>query len=157
MGALEGNNNRLALKDPEIRQKAYKLFCDHLAKGSSIKSWWYEDDLGNACTWETMLSYIKDNPLEFDSIHKQIAESKGFAYWESVVAASAVGTNEKANTASLQMIMRNKFGWDKEAKQDNQNQNRALATNYPKLDPNDIRVSIQVSPPQLPTSDTLGS
>lgn len=114
MPAPEGNNYGLALKDPEVRQKAYKLFCEHLSKGSSIKSWWYEDDLGNACTWQTMQSYIKDNPKEFDSIHKEIAESKGFAYWENVVASSAIGTNEKANTASLQMIMRNKYGWDKQ-------------------------------------------
>jgi hypothetical protein len=111
-----GNKYGLALKDPKIRQKAYKLFCDHLAKGKSIKSWCYEDDEGNSCTWGTMLSYIKDSPHEFDPIKKELAEIKGYNRWEEVAEASAEGKNKRANTASLQMVMRNKFGWDKEEK-----------------------------------------
>lgn len=113
-GAPQGNQYGLALKDPSVRQKAYKLFCDHLAKGKSIKSWWYEDNEGNECVWATMLSYIKNNPAEFDSIKKEIAETKGYYLWESIAEESAEGKNKRANTASLQMIMRNKYGWDKE-------------------------------------------
>ena len=108
-----GNQNGLAIKDPEIRQKAYKEFCAHLAKGKSIKSWCYEDDKGNRCVWATMLSYIKNNPTEFDPIHKEMSEIKGFNLWENITEESAKGKS-KANTASLQMVMRNKFGWDKE-------------------------------------------
>ena len=62
-----------------------------------------------------MLTYIKNNPIEFDSVSKQIAHIKGFNVWEDVAEKSAKGKN-KANTASLQMVMRNKFGWDKEDK-----------------------------------------
>lgn len=111
--SVEGNQNRVALKDPVVRQKAYKLLCDHLSTGKSVRSWWYEDDEGNMCCWETMLSYIEKYPTEFPAIKKKAAETKGFSYWEDVVAASAKGTNKDANTASLQMLMRNKFGWDK--------------------------------------------
>ena len=110
-----GNQYGLALKDPAIRQKAYYLFCAHLAQGKAIKSWWYEDEEGNECTWATMLSYIKNNPHEFDSVKKEIAETKGYNLWESVAEESAKGKN-RANTASLQMVMRNKYGWDKEDK-----------------------------------------
>lgn len=113
-----GNSNGVALKDPEVRQKAYKSFCEHLSKGLSYHSWFYEDDQDNSCVGKTMLSYIKDNPLEFPSVKKEIADSKGFAFWEGVLKDSATGKNKDASTASLQMIMRNKYGWDREAKQD---------------------------------------
>jgi hypothetical protein len=152
-----GNTYGLAIKDPEVRQKAYKSLCEHLSKGLSYHSWFYEDEEGNSCVGKTMLSYIKGNPSEFPSIKKDVADAKGFAFWEGVLMDSATGKNKDASTASLQMIMRNKYGWDKEDKQENQNQNRALATNYPKLDPNDIRVSVQVLSPQLPNPDTLGA
>ncbi len=109
-----GNQNGIVLKDPMVRQEAYRDFCAHLSKGKSIKSWWYDDNKGNMCVWSTMLSYIKNNPSEFDPIKKEISEIKGFNHWESVVEASAEGSNKRANTASLQMVMRNKYGWDKE-------------------------------------------
>jgi len=107
-----GNKNRVALKSPDIRQKAYTDFCNHIAKGKSIKSWWYEDE-NCSCTWETMLKYLKDTS-EFEPIKRQIAEAKGLLYWENVVEASATGKNKDASTASLQMVMRNKYGWDKD-------------------------------------------
>ncbi len=108
----KGNNYGLAIKDPETRQKAYQSFCDHLAKGKAIKSWWYEDG-DVACTWATMLSYIKDE-AEFNPIKRLVAESQGYNKWENIAEQSADGNNKNANTASLQMVMRNKFGWDKE-------------------------------------------
>jgi hypothetical protein len=111
--AFEGNQNGVALKNPKVRQKAYKLFCEHLAQGKSVKSWYYEDG-DDLCCWETMVSYIQKYPLEFHPIHKKISETKGYQYWEDVVANSAIGVNPNANTASLQMIMRNKYGWDKQ-------------------------------------------
>lgn len=150
-----GNTYGLALKDPEVRQKAYKSFCEHLSKGLSYQSWFYEDELGNGCVGKTMLSYIKDNPTEFPSVKKEIAETKGFGFWEGVLMDSATGKNKDASTASLQMIMRNKYGWDKEEKQENKN--GSLTTNYPKLDPNDTRSTIQVLPEILSNTNSLGS
>jgi hypothetical protein len=110
-GAPIGNQNGLKLKDPEIRQFAYSQYCEHLAKGKSKKSWYF-DHPQLRCTWETMEKYLVDE-VEFDPIHKRIAEAKGFAYWEGVIEGSATGKNKHANTASLQMLMRNKYGWDK--------------------------------------------
>ena len=62
---------------------------------------------------ETIEKYILDDK-EFDPLQKRKAEAQGYAYWEQVVEDSAKGANKDANTASLQMVMRNKFGWDKE-------------------------------------------
>lgn len=119
--APKGNQYALALSDPKIRQKAYKSFCDHLAKGKAVKSWYYDAD-NHLCCWETMMSYIENNPGEFDPVHKKIGWSKGYQLWEKIADESAEGKNKKANTASLQMVMRNKYGWDKrpdtEEKQD---------------------------------------
>jgi hypothetical protein len=60
-----------------------------------------------------MNRYIEENPQEFPPIQREISESKGQKYWEQVVMDSACGINKDANTASLQMLMRNKYSWDK--------------------------------------------
>lgn len=111
MGAPVGNKNGIKLKDPNIRQLAYSQYCAHLAKGKSKRSWYFEHPEFR-CTWETLEKYL-DDQVEFDPLHKKIAEVKGFAYWEGVVEDSATGKNKEANTASLQMLMRNKYAWDK--------------------------------------------
>lgn len=112
MAAALGNKYNQALKDPEMRQKAYQSFCDHIAKGKMVKSWWFEDG-DCSCTWETLYKYIKDTK-EFDPVKKELASSKGLNHWESVIEDAAIGKNDKANVAALQMLMRNKFGWDKD-------------------------------------------
>lgn len=141
MAAHFGNKTGLAIKDPKIRQLAFQSLCHHLASGKSIRSWWYDDE-NCACHWQTMLSYIKNNPDEFDTLKKDIAETKGFHYWESVVADSATGKNKDANTASLQMLMRNKYGWDKkESSEDDHNVLNEIA----KLVSNKIKSQPQVS------------
>lgn len=147
MAAHLGNDYGLALKDPAIRQKAYKSFCDHLAKGKSQKSWFFEEG-EHLCCYKTMLSYIQNNPKEFPPIQREIAETKGYQYWESVVEASAEGRNPTANTASLQMVMRNKFGWDKEQKTGN--------TQYT-IKVNSDGLATGVSTETLPTFDNQGS
>lgn len=113
-----GHQNQICLKDPEVRQKAFLSFLDHLSKGKSIQAWYYDED-NNLCCGETMQSYIQKNPHEFDPYKVKIAIAKGRNKWESVVEASAEGTNEKANTASLQMVMRNKYGWDAKDREEN--------------------------------------
>jgi hypothetical protein len=116
VGGPIGNTKGLALKDPEMRQRAYKSFCEHRAKGKAIKSWYFiEGD--SACTWQTMQEYMKDT-VEFNPIQKDIAESEGYQLWETITEQSANGKNKNANTASLQMVMRNKFGWDKDKEKD---------------------------------------
>lgn len=124
-GAPVGNKNGMALKESEVRQHAYRDYCAHLSQGKGKKGWHYDKD-GLRCTWETMEKYIKDG-IEFDPLQKKIAESKGYTRWEGVVMDSAEGKNEKANTASLQMLMRNKYGWDKADKQEDSYESSALS------------------------------
>ena len=130
-GGTFGNTNGLALKDPEMRQRAYKSYCEHIAQGKSYKSWYFIE--GNcACSYKTMLEYIKDT-VEFPSIHKEIADSNGYQIWETISEESAKGNNKNANTASLQMVMRNKFGWDKPDENKTVNVN-LKSVDYSKLD-----------------------
>lgn len=112
MPAAKGNTNGLKLKDPDVRKEAYKQFCEWLSKGKSPRSFTFEKE-ALRCTGQTIDSYIKEDPIEFPPIHRQMALCKGYARWEQVVEDSAIGINKEANTASLQMLMRNKFDWDK--------------------------------------------
>ena len=148
-GAPLGNKNRCVLQDPKVRQKAFESFCAHRAKGKSQRSWWYEDKDGNSCTWETLAKYVNNNPIEFDPVKLKVAESKGFEHWEEVAELSAKGKN-KANTASLQMVMRNKFGWDKEEAQ-------VKKSTYIIQVPNDLASGSDVSTSSLSNEDNQGA
>lgn len=110
-GAQPNNQNGVILKDADVRQDAYLDYCHHLSQGKGKKGWFYDKN-GFRCSWETMEKYIKDT-VEFDPLHKIKAESKGFQDLEQIVIDSAKGKNKEANTATLQMLMRNKYGWDK--------------------------------------------
>ena len=112
--AMLFNDNATKLKDDELKVEAYESFCNHIASGHSVESWYFDHpDL--TITYKTMLKYIKDYPSVFQPEKKEIALAKSLKHWEGVVHASANGENTKASTASLQMLMRNKFGWDKPA------------------------------------------
>lgn len=128
----EGNQAARKLDTPELMEYAYKSYCAHLAKGKSKMSWNLKTPV--KLTWQTMETYIKENPGVFKPIDKEIAWSDGFGVWEDVVEDSAKGINKEANTASLQMLMRNKYGWDKKDKVDEENQSSALQANEKLMD-----------------------
>lgn len=111
-----GNENGVKLKDPDIRQEAYRQYCAHIAKGKSKRSFVFRHP-DFSCHWQTLESYIKDK-TEFDPLQMELALCDGYYRWEQVVEDSAEGHNKDANTASLQMLMRNKFGWDKQEDRD---------------------------------------
>lgn len=116
-------NNRYAVKlvNDELKLEAFNQFCQHLAKGKSRKSWRFRHP--DVCiTWQTLDTYMKNEPHVFNAIQMEEAISDGYAKWEQVVEDSADGHNKEANTASLQMLMRNKFGWDKEDKKESTTQ-----------------------------------
>ena len=109
----KGHKNAQKLKTPDLKQLAYDQYCAHIASGMVKKSWYFEHP-ELTLTWETMEKYIATDPCNFDPRKKEAAFAKGYQYWEKVVNSSAEGKNKDANTATLQMLMRNKFGWDKE-------------------------------------------
>lgn len=108
--APKGNQNAIKLRDPEVRQEAYRQYCDHLSKGNSKKSFVFEHP-SLRCTSELIEKLIKDEE-EFDPLEKQIAEAKGYYVWEQRVIDHVLG-DKSINTAALNMWMRNRFGWDK--------------------------------------------
>jgi len=111
MAAPKGNKNNQKLKTSDLKQEAYKQYCEHLAKGKSKRSWTFKHP-ELSLTWERMEKYIADE-IELDPIQKELAMADGYLEWEKIAEDSAKGVNKDANTASLQMVMRNKFGWDK--------------------------------------------
>lgn len=113
MAFAKGHKVNQKLTTDELKRQAFDSYLAHLSKGKSKKSWWFEHPELNL-TWETMDKYIREEPNIFDPIKIIQAKSKGYEVWEGVVEDSASGKNKNANTASLQMLMRNKFGWDKE-------------------------------------------
>ena len=111
--ARPGNNHNATLKTFELKQMAYKQYCKHIADGLVKKSWYF-DHPELKLTWNSMERYIAEDS-DLDPQEKEIAFSKGYQKWEKVVGDSAAGDNKNANTATLQMLMRNKYGWDKDS------------------------------------------
>lgn len=112
-GAPKGSKNAQKLKTPDLKQEAYRQYCAHIASGIPQDAWCF-DHPQLTLTWETMEKYIREDPINFDPLKKQLARAESYKHWFGVLSDSAKGINEKASTASLQMIMRNKFKWDKQ-------------------------------------------
>jgi hypothetical protein len=112
-----GNKNGVKLKDPDVRQEAYRQYCAHIASGESKESFVFQHPQ-LTCTHKTMEKYIIDNPLEFPALHKEVAESLSFLHWCGLGKQMMLGRIEKCQPAIFQMFMRNKFGWDKETSSD---------------------------------------
>lgn len=118
-GAPKGNtfNKCKALTDDEHKHLAFKSFCNHVANGKVIQSWSYENG-EFMCCYKTMQKYMQENTKDFPTIKFNAALAAGYRKWENVCDDSAEGSNRKANVASLNMLMRNKYGWDKREDKD---------------------------------------
>lgn len=60
-----------------------------------------------------MEKYIRQD-VDFDPIHKEIAEAKSLAHWEGLGMKMMLGEVKGCQPAIYQMFMRNKFGWDRD-------------------------------------------
>lgn len=101
---------KVTIDEEELREKAYESYLCHIASGKSPKSWFF-DHPDYAITHITMDSYVKKFEHLCSEL-KQVALAKSFGKWEQIVMDSAEGKNKKINTATLQMLMRNRFKWD---------------------------------------------
>jgi hypothetical protein len=131
MAPKPGSQYALKLTTHELKAEAFRQYCAHIAKGYPKKAWCFEHPT-LTLTWETMERYIKDEPDIFDSTQKKIAESKSLNHWFSFLAASATGQNQKANVASLQIILRNMHAWDKSDHRHDENSTE-IASNQEKI------------------------
>ncbi len=129
-GAPEGNTNPVKLKTNELKTEAYRQYCAHIASGIPKKAWCFEHP-ELTLTWETMEKYIKDDPIVFDPTNKKVAETKSLNHWFGVLSSKATGKNKDADTAALQIIMRNKFKWDVRDHQDEEQ--TAVSANFEKM------------------------
>lgn len=110
---LQGNQNARKLPDIETQLEAYESYCAHLAKGKVKQSWVFETKDGVSIICNTMDNYIKENPSVFDSGKLLAAKAKGLDRWEETIGKQAESSRKYPNTATLQMKMRNTFGWDR--------------------------------------------
>lgn len=98
--------------DKEILEDAFYSYCDHISKGYPPKAWFYYHEK-LSLTYFGMERYIKEKTIPVDFNLFELASALNFKHWFEIAAMSATGSNEKANVASIQMIMRNIHGWDK--------------------------------------------
>lgn len=115
------NQNALKLKTDEARQMAYQAYCEWIASGRGRQGFVFEykkDDSEefDYITWQTMENYLKDKRFNLDPVHKEVAENLAYQTWENIGCNMMNGLVEKCQPAIYQMMMRNKFGWDKESK-----------------------------------------
>jgi hypothetical protein len=119
--ALQGNDNKLKLKKEVQQQIAYEAYCNWIASGKGRQGFVFEceDEETNkivTITWQTIENYIASKRFDLDPIHKEKAENFSYQVWENVGVEMMQGKVDKCQPAIYQMMMRNKFGWDKETR-----------------------------------------
>lgn len=118
--ALVGNTNKIKIKDDEVLQAAYDAYCGYIASGRGQRGFVfdYETEEGKKgfVTWQTLENYLKDPRFDLDPSKKTRAENVAYQAWENSGIDMMQGKFEKCQPAIYQMMMRNKFGWDKESK-----------------------------------------
>jgi hypothetical protein len=113
-GAPEGNKNGTKIKDAEMRQRAYKSFCDHIAEGYPQYAWFFDEDGYQLC-WKTMRRYIDENPVEFPPLLMNRANSKKAKYWIDEGKKLMSGKYKGGSPVAWQTIARNTLkdeGWE---------------------------------------------
>ncbi len=122
-GAPKGNKNKIALKDPDVRQRAYESFCANISSGYPLKAWSFREGEFK-CGWQTMLSYI-ERAVEFDldPFLKEEAHATSYRLWfDKGVALTDGHIKGNPSPTTWAVIMRNMFakdGWDKENQDSN--------------------------------------
>lgn len=111
--APKGNTYATKLKDPVVRQEAYRQYCQWIAGGNTKEAFVFEHP-ELTVTYKTMERYIRENPTEFPPIQKEVSEAKSYDHWLRLGKSMMLGEVKGAQPAIYQMFMRNKFGWDKE-------------------------------------------
>lgn len=118
--ALKGNTNKLKLKTEEIQKTAYLAYCNWIATGRGKQGFVFdyetEDGQQGFVTWQTLENYIKAQRFDLDPSYKEKAENLSYQVWENTGIEMMQGKVDKCQPVIFQMMMRNKFGWDKESK-----------------------------------------
>lgn len=125
MAAPKGNDYGTKLKNPTVRQEAYRQYCDWIASGYPRESFFFDHPEHSVC-WETIEKYMKDFPEEFPPILMKQARARRYQYWFEKGKNLTAGRQEdipkdnrcNPSPQAWQVIMRNMFkkecGWDAE-------------------------------------------
>jgi|ERR1700722_2798299 len=128
--APKGNKRGLKLKDPDVRQEAYRQYCDHIAEGWPKEAFFF-DHPEHSVSWETMDRYISENPTEFLPILMQKAQAARYKHWLGEGRTLMKGEYKGGSPVVWQTCMRNLFKnvmWDREQiAQDNRTHVELLA------------------------------
>jgi hypothetical protein len=120
MAAPKGNDYALKLKDPEVKQEAYRQYCEVIASGMPKETFKFKHPT-ISLTSETMDKYIKESPEDFDPILMQAARADRYRYWMTEGLMLMRGKYRGGSPVVWQTIMRNIFkdiGWDRETLQE---------------------------------------
>lgn len=117
---MKGNLNAVKIKDADVQRIAYENYCEWIASGKGQRGWVfdYKNEAGEDkfILWQTMERYIELFPSVCPPENKIRAENLGYQSWEQRGTDMMVGKIEKCQPAIYQMMMRNKYSWDKESK-----------------------------------------
>jgi hypothetical protein len=114
--AMPGNKNGVKLKDPDVRQEAFRQYCSHLASGYPKESFFFNHPI-HSVTWETMDRYIAEHPSEFPPFLIKQAKAARYKHWLDKGIGLMEGKFKGGSPVVWQTIMRNIFrseGWDRE-------------------------------------------
>lgn len=119
MPAPLGNQNALKLTDDNLKKEAYRQYCEHIAAGNPKMSWAFihPTEPLKSLTSKTMDKYIRENPVEFPAILKDVAKASCFGHYMEEGKKLMRGEYRHGSPVVWQTIMRNIFksdGWDVE-------------------------------------------
>jgi hypothetical protein len=115
MAPSKGNKNALKLTCDELKVEAYKQYCEWIASGESKETFTFRHP-SLSLSYKTMEKYIREDPIVFPPIQKEMAEAESRRVWEKDGKSMMLGGIKGCQPVIYQMFMRNKFGWDKESK-----------------------------------------
>lgn len=111
-----GNKHGVKLKDSDVRQEAFRQYCEHLASGYPKEAFFFDHPIHSVC-WKTMERYISENPSEFPSILMERAKAARYKHWLGEGLTLMKGGYKGGSPVVWQTCMRNIFkdiGWDRE-------------------------------------------
>jgi hypothetical protein len=97
-----GNNRAEKFKTPKARRELHTLYCSHLSKGLTQKSFHVDD--------ETMKRYVQKYPEDFPEDELAMAFSKQRIVWEENLLKLARGEISGSATATI-FGLKNIAGW----------------------------------------------
>lgn len=126
--AHPGNKYGVKLKDCDIRQEAFRQYCQHLALGYPKESFFFDHPSSSVC-WKTMERYIAESPAEFPPYLIEKAKAARYKHWFNEGQILMKGGYKFGSPVVWQTIMRNMFkdvGWDRLDEKDKENAERAI-------------------------------